>query len=58
MRDIMYEIPSDKNIQKCIITKDTVQNGAEPKLVMKEPTKVNKPKTATKKVKEKTSETA
>lgn len=58
MRDIMYEIPSDKDIQKCIITKDTVQNGSEPKLVRKETTKVNKTKTATKKVKEKTSETA
>ena len=30
MLDIMYEIPSSKNIKSCTITKDTVINGAEP----------------------------
>jgi|TARA_B100000965_G_scaffold403181_1_gene430714 ATP-dependent Clp protease ATP-binding subunit ClpX len=30
MLDIMYEIPSSKNIKSCTITKDTVINGAKP----------------------------
>ena len=30
MLDIMYEIPSSKNIKSCTITKGTVINGAEP----------------------------
>ncbi len=30
MLDIMYEIPSSKNIKNCTITKDTVTNGAKP----------------------------
>ncbi len=34
MLDIMYEIPNKKNIQKCIITKDVVENGAEPLFLM------------------------
>ena len=36
MRDIMFDIPSNKNIEKCIITKDTVQNKAEPQLIINE----------------------
>ena len=34
MRDIMFEIPSNPNIEKCIITKDTVINKQQPKLVI------------------------
>jgi len=34
MLDIMYEIPNKKDIQKCIITKDVVENGAEPLFLM------------------------
>ena len=34
MRDIMFEIPSNPNIEKCIITKETVENGAQPKLII------------------------
>ena len=30
MLDIMYDLPDKKNIQKCIITKDVVDNGKEP----------------------------
>lgn len=30
MTDVMYEIPSDDSIKKCIITKATVAEGAEP----------------------------
>ena len=36
MRDIMFDIPSNPNIEKCIITKNTVENGAQPTLVMSE----------------------
>ena len=32
MRDIMFEIPSNPNIETCIITKETVENGEEPKV--------------------------
>lgn len=32
MTDVMYEIPSDDSIKKCIITKATVAEGAEPVL--------------------------
>ena len=30
MLDIMYEIPNRENLDKCIITKDVVEQGAEP----------------------------
>lgn len=30
MLDIMYDLPAKKNVEKCIITKDTVENNAEP----------------------------
>ena len=43
MRDIMYEIPSNPNIEKCIITKDTVLNNAGPETVINEENKVRKP---------------
>ena len=36
MRDIMFDIPSNPNIEKCIITKETVENGEAPKLVINE----------------------
>ncbi len=43
MRDIMYEIPSNPNIEKCTVTKDTVLNGAEPEIVINEQKIVRKP---------------
>ena len=36
MTDIMFEIPSNPKIAKCIITKDTVVNGTEPEVVIDE----------------------
>ena len=30
MLDIMYELPSRENIEKCIVTRDVVEHGAEP----------------------------
>ena len=36
MRDIMFEIPTNNEIAECIITKDTILNGAMPRLVLNE----------------------
>ncbi|WKN28816.1 ATP-dependent Clp protease ATP-binding subunit ClpX [Apilactobacillus kunkeei] len=33
MRDIMYEVPSDKDVQKVIVTADSVLKKSEPKIV-------------------------
>ena len=33
MRDIMFDIPSNPNIEKCIITKETVENNAGPEVI-------------------------
>jgi ATP-dependent Clp protease ATP-binding subunit ClpX len=30
MLDIMYELPNLENVEKCIITKDVVENNSEP----------------------------
>ena len=35
MTDIMFELPSRDDVTRCIITKDTVENGAEPVLETK-----------------------
>ncbi len=43
MRDIMYEIPSNPNIEKCIITKDTVANNKGPETIINENKTVRKP---------------
>ncbi len=34
MRDIMYEIPSNPKIEKCVVTKETVANGEPPKIMI------------------------
>ena len=34
MRDIMFDIPSNPNIEKCIITKETVKDKKAPKLII------------------------
>ena len=34
MMETMYEIPSRSDIKKCVITKDTIINKSEPKLVL------------------------
>ena len=36
MLDIMYEIPSRDDIEKCIITKETISENDNPKLVLRE----------------------
>lgn len=45
MRDIMFEIPSNPKIEKCIITKEAVINGEPPKIIInnnRETVKTNK----------------
>ena len=42
MRDIMYDIPSKPNIQKCIITKETVLGTEGPKVIEGEPKEMKK----------------
>ena len=34
MRDIMFDIPSNPRIEKCIITKETIEDGKTPKVVI------------------------
>ena len=41
MTDIMFDIPSNPQIEKCIITKDTVINNEEPEVVINENKKIN-----------------
>jgi ATP-dependent Clp protease ATP-binding subunit ClpX len=36
MLDVMYEVPSNKNISKCIVTKDSVLGKTSPELIMKD----------------------
>ncbi len=44
MLDIMYEIPSRDDIEKCIITKETVENKVEPTLVLSDKKKKSRSK--------------
>lgn len=46
MMDVMYRIPSDDTISKCIVTEDTIENNAMPELVYRE-VKPRKPVTQT-----------
>lgn len=36
MMDVMYDIPSNTSVEKCIITKETVQNNSTPELILNE----------------------
>ena len=44
MRDIMYEIPSNPKIEKCIITKETVSSGEPPKIIINNNREITKKK--------------
>ena len=46
MLDIMYEIPSRDDIEKCLITKETVENKGEPTLVLSDAKNRSKAKKA------------
>ena len=59
MRDIMFDIPSNDKITKCIITKETALNKAQPKIIIdenkkREPLKMRPTKGRVKKSKNKT----
>ena len=59
MRDIMFEIPSNPKIEKCIITKGTVEKKKGPELVINENKEVKRAKIKKKQVKpQKQEETA
>ena len=44
MRDIMFDIPSNPKIEKCIITKETVTSKKAPTLIINENKKIEEPK--------------
>lgn len=50
MRDIMFDVPSDPKIEKCVITRETVSEKAGPKLELNE-NKVKRKRIATQKPK-------
>ncbi len=58
MRDIMFDIPSNPNIEKCIITKATVENNEPPKLIINEEKETKKPEIKKKKIVVENKETA
>ena len=45
MRDIMFEIPSNPLIEKCIVTKNTVVNKEAPKIIINAKREIEKPAT-------------
>lgn len=46
MTEVMYEIPSRNDIKKCVITKDTIVNKSDPKLVLTKKTVTDKKENA------------
>lgn len=40
MLDVMFELPSREDVVKCIITKETLQDKARPKLILEDGTEV------------------
>lgn len=58
MRDIMYEIPSNPKIEKCIVTKETVEGTAKPEIILNEQRQEPKKPIRKKKVISKKEETA
>jgi ATP-dependent Clp protease ATP-binding subunit ClpX len=54
MLDVMYEIPSTSNVEKCIITKECILDKAKPKLIINEnKEQIKKPKKAKSKMNQK-----
>ena len=50
MRDIMFEIPSNPKIEKCIVTKETVLNGEPPKIIINNNREIHKKMNKSKRV--------
>ncbi|MBR5280902.1 MAG: ATP-dependent Clp protease ATP-binding subunit ClpX [Clostridia bacterium] len=42
MLDVMYSVPSEANVWKCIVTRETIREGKPPKLVLHSKTKKSK----------------
>jgi ATP-dependent Clp protease ATP-binding subunit ClpX len=36
MRDVMYEVPSMRNVDKVLITEETIRDGKEPELILRQ----------------------
>ena len=53
MTDIMFEIPSNPEIEKCIITKDTVLESKEPEVIINEEKQRKESSLETRKIKQK-----
>ncbi len=58
MRDIMFDIPSNPKIEKCIVTKETVAEGKMPKLIINEQKEDSKTQIKKKKIVTNKKETA
>ena len=61
MRDVMYDIPSNPKIAKCIITKETILNNSKPEIIIdenKKPVTITKTSNKKKMPKSKKTETA
>ena len=50
MRDIMFDIPSNPKIEKCIVTKETVLNGEPPKIIINNNREIHKKANKSKRV--------
>ena len=46
MNNIMYELPSRNDVNKCIITRETVEAKKDPELILAEPKRKAKETTA------------
>jgi ATP-dependent Clp protease ATP-binding subunit ClpX len=44
LTDVMYDIPSRKNVEKCILGRDAILSGGEPTLILNETKKALPPK--------------
>ena len=58
MRDIMFEIPSNPKIEKCIITRETVESGEAPKIIINNNKEVAKKSASSKRITTKNNATA
>ncbi|MCL1988672.1 MAG: ATP-dependent Clp protease ATP-binding subunit ClpX [Firmicutes bacterium] len=56
LKKIMYEIPSNDKIERCIVTKETVENNAEPLLVLNDNRRIIAPRALKRKRKRKDKE--
>lgn len=58
MRDIMYDIPSNEKIEKCIVTKETVEGTAKPEVIINENKEPKRPTVKRRKIETNESEPA